>query len=1223
MRGDFSAWNKDRAHNFRGTLHQQGRVLLDRDWNAQTEVFNEWQETAGRDAFGAGVAAIPAEVPDSFKVTKAEIAGIPAHVEVTVNKGRVWADGLLAELGADEPSPPTDVVRTATYLGPPIQATPLPNDLPSNSDRDAVILETWLEELSPFQVPNLLIEPALGGVDTTERVHTAFRFRLFRMDVGDTCDSIIDSLKDKFADKGKLTANLNPTTDTGGDCPVIESGGYTGFEHQLYRIEIANIARPAAEGAYFKWSQFNGGLVGRGVFDGVNKKVDIGANQNAIAHCGVSNFYLEAIDFDADTGCWEVIYGASVTLNADNTLTLPATAANVFFGMVPAKTDVAGNEIQHFFRLWNGIEQVTPYFITEKELPDNVGIKLKFNSGDADKYTPSDFWTFEVRVGQGVDAATAPLVDNRPPQGIFYHRVPLAEVTWAANPADIAIEDCRQIFQPLTKLKTCCTYRVGDGIKSHGDFKKIQDAIDALPKDGGEVCILPGKYEENVILFRRFNRDAIIILRGCGDRTQISVEDVKLPVITIGGVSNVSVESMYLINPVGGGILLLGDDRGGDDAATLKGDDIENALIEQIIKKKKEADPAGRGSMGRLTNISLDRLRIDSGFKSGIRMYTGYFVSITNCRVFMDDVNTENPGVFLSGDDIDFERNRVQVQTLKRLAGELRPESLKNFNPNAFGLSEAAQFAVAEKATGGLQLAGGCERIRVIDNLIIGGNGNGITLGSVDVIEANGVKRIYSSWHVGAYHDKGDCNPNPGNIPDPGTPGGSGVRYEIGPSLYDILIERNRIFSMGRNGIGVEAFAAIGQKSGAVGRGNTGLNAGTSSALAGLGRLQAVMVERLTIIGNRIERCVSRSLPEVSQGLSLLMGRGGIALSIVDGLVIRDNDILDNGASYIEPVCGIFVLVGIGVEISRNRILGNGANPVSTQSNSEPKKGARGGILIFMGADGISRNAGASGLRQTSPSGESALKLHENIVSAPLGRALTMFYRGHVSIADNQLLSLKAEPLSVILPTAVLILGIDGLKNIGALMAAAFGNQPGSTQKVRTMDFRIFRDQFMNGALEFANNQVEAVHRDTVAKDGFLALSSIMILTGDDLSFLGNQCFARHPGRLMWANAMLAGGTLRAIANSWMEYPATAHFSAVTLGMMNTTTDNHSTHCLLVRGSLFIDSQNLTMVDAAAAYDASGNPVRSIDGDNAIPDPESLCNRLNALIPPIVYPIEK
>ena len=131
MRGDFSAWNKDGSQNFRGTLHQQGRVLLDRDWNAQTGIFNEWQETAGRDAFGAGVAAVPAEVAQSFKVTEAKIdAGV---VKISANKGRVWADGLLVESANDI----TD--RVATYLNLPAASLPVPASTPL----DAVILETW------------------------------------------------------------------------------------------------------------------------------------------------------------------------------------------------------------------------------------------------------------------------------------------------------------------------------------------------------------------------------------------------------------------------------------------------------------------------------------------------------------------------------------------------------------------------------------------------------------------------------------------------------------------------------------------------------------------------------------------------------------------------------------------------------------------------------------------------------------------------------------------------------------------------------------------------------------------------------------------------------------------------------------------------------------------------------------------------------------------------
>src|SRR5262249_54560215 len=124
-----------------------------------------------------------------------------------------------------------------------------------------------------------------------------------------------------------------------------------------------------------------------------------------------------------------------------------------------------------------------------------------------------------------------------------------------------------------------------------------------------------------------------------------------------------------------------------------------------------------------------------------------------------------------------------------------------------------------------------------------------------------------------------------------------------------------------------------------------------------------------------------------------------------------------------------------------------------------------------------------------------------------------------------------------------------------------------------------------------------------------LALSSITIMTAGDLSFLGNQCFARVSGLLLGTNTFLVGSTMRASNNSWMESLGSSYFSAATLGMMNTTTDNHSAHCLFVRGSLYIDSQNLTIVEARKAYDASpsGKPIEPIDGD--VPNPESFCRR--------------
>src|SRR6185295_7663641 len=211
MKGDFSSWRNEHRRNFAGVMHQQGRVLLDRDWNAQTGITIDWQDTAGQDIIGAGVAAVPADQPNGFKIKTAVPNVANNWVQVTVAPGRVWADGLLAQLFSEpDPDLTTDVTRNATYLKPPVQDPEANVSTIASGVRDAVILEVWREEINAFQMPDLLLEPALGGPDTTERVHTAMAFRLLRLKAGDTCENIIGSLRDKFGAKGRLKATLKP-----------------------------------------------------------------------------------------------------------------------------------------------------------------------------------------------------------------------------------------------------------------------------------------------------------------------------------------------------------------------------------------------------------------------------------------------------------------------------------------------------------------------------------------------------------------------------------------------------------------------------------------------------------------------------------------------------------------------------------------------------------------------------------------------------------------------------------------------------------------------------------------------------------------------------------------------------------------------------------------------------------------------------------------------------
>ena len=1152
MRGDFSAWSKDRSQNYRGTLHQQGRVLLDRDWNAQTEIFNEWQETAGRDVFGAGVAAVPAEVPESFWVTEARIdAGV---VNISANKGHVWADGLLIE------SAKAITNRVATYLNLP-PAT-LPN--PANTPRDTVILETWLEELNPFQAPSLLIEPALGGVDTTERIQTAYRFRLYRLEDGETCDSIIPKLKDDFSIKGKLTVKLNPNVNSDGDCPVVESGGYTGFEHRLYRIEIAETNKT---GSWFKWSQFNGGLVGTGDFDAVNRKVAIHGNKNAIVHSGLSEFYLEALDLDENLGYWRVIYAAKATLDPDNILSLPpAGDPKEFLGPLPP-TPSKG---KRFFRLWNGIEPVANYVAAEKDLPDLVGIKLQFDTGAADKYTSSDFWTFEIRAA-GIENPAVLIGDpvtfaGFPPQGIYYHRVPLAEVTWTGNVVTgNDIEDCRRVFQPLTKLKTCCTYRVGDGIHSHGDFTKIQDAINALPKEGGEVCILPGLYEENIVLKEPHNRN--ISLKGCGGRTVIRFKTDE-PVIYVQYGQGIRVESLAVeAHENGIGIFLEGEER-------TAGNEIINKYLKDIV---------------------LSGLRVTAAKNCAIKAHTAQFLTLSNSVIYIRDSETREAGVYLAGDDMLVERSEIRV--ILEVLAKYGNESTNDLN----------LLTPAQGASGGLQIGGGSERVRIIDNLIVSGTRNGITLGSIDLIQDQNVITNHGPFYPKSLV-RDCCKPDDGFIDD-NDETDDGMRPVAGPPLEDILIKYNRILNMGRNGIGVATFFSLGDKVDPI----------DSKAIDKFTKKGMISVNGLVITENRIEKCMNLAPQDTPEKLSTLMGYGGITLADTEALVIRDNFIVDNGPDFLEPICGIFVLMGRGIEISRNHILNNGERSDKEITTKSVKNGVRGGIFIVRALTPSVDVSPVSPGKMMFSSGFPAAKIQENIVTVPLGRSLTIIADGAVSIVGNQFTSFGIPPVNfdTLLGTIVnsisstgqltademlqlisLIAGnvlvfdlgraaflspqASGYANMktgvavgaanNAIGIAAGAGFTGSSASAAKIGNRFFA----KGTVLFSNNQC---HQNLFTTGWSFAISSVFIASLDDIGFHNNQCDCDLDEDWLLVNALVFGVTARVSDNRFSESLFKVMFSAAAFGLQNITTDNESVHCLLVKGWAYLNRHNLVLFE--------------------------------------------
>lgn len=1184
MKGDFSRWKPDELENFNfnGVLHQQGRVLTDEDWNARTRITNDWQDQTSRDAIGPAVAAVPSAVPGSFKVHGAYIddVGTEKQVKVEIEPGRVWADGLLTYLE----SPNGNVERIATYLEPPVTGTAHKVDEIDDKSRDAVILEVWRESMNGFQFKDQLVEPALGGPDTTERVHTAMAFRLLRLESTDRCDTIPDKLKEDPSKRGRLIVTLEDTTSTDGECPMEQAGGYTGFEHHLFRIEIAKTKHSEP---MFKWSRFNGGLVGQGKFyiSGTDHKVTVTDNYQPITTCGLSSFYLEALQYDELHGHWQVIYGAGATLNGDNELELSTTPD---YGTLPGSTDPL------FFRLWDGIKRISTFVPANPpdpsvELTDSSGsgegILLRFDKGTADAYLPGDYWNFEVRAG-GIknnkilvgseDGTTGDL-----PHGIRYHRVPLAILSWKSDTIrEPNIHDCRRIFRPLTDQEGCCTFTVGKG----GDFQLIQEAIRHLPDQGGQICILPGLYKQSVAIIGLEN----ITIKGCGKHTVIMPADDS-----------------------GKPIFYIEDSRG----ITLEAIDMEAYGCSAVVMKGSKEDE--------LVEVNITNNRILACI-SAVKVREGKNIAITGNTIRMLDLEKGEPAIYFHGYDSIIDDNDITVIPFEDTKPEpdddipddetipdpgdpcVDYERFFRYRVMLFNFLKLIWMYFLKfypvkqfKTPGGIQVAGGCEDISIRGNHISGGYWNGITLGSLPVDSIAELIKLYGKYAI----IKG--------IENPTKEVQKKLKESFDPLLYNLRIEENHIHHMGLNGIGSVAHFD----------------------LKSVGLL--ISVDDITIYRNTITDCLQQAPTNMVGSFGKQMAFGGISLPDVENLTLRENRIENNGNLYPGPVCGVFVQHGEKIDISDNRILNNGPKSLSTTD----KGGIGGGVVIRWTFERMVQEA----IQQNdffSPDGIPSVKVHDNIITQPLGQALLIMAMGPVSVVDNHLTSqgidARANPFSKLAGAVMILnLGVSAdlfaallLTTLKAIFRGKYTkhmaqpapiNTPGPTPmsaravppggyiketdtnikvglQVKQIDWGAIMEILLYlpaGNVMFANNQVNMDMRAISADE---AICSQLLFTLDDIAYTGNQTLCTSRVDLtgtglnsilqdsLFTDTLMIGATIRTNDNRFQEGVTRTWLSLISIGLlMNTCTINQATHCLIPLGLMkeAVKAGNLVLTDWA------------------------------------------
>lgn len=835
MHGDLSTAYRQARDNILGPLEQQGRVSLDRDGNDRTAAMVQWQDEAARSAFGANVAAIPPYEPGGFQVISASASS--GQVELTIRGGMAWADGLLAYANDNSNF-------TATPLGAPPTGFRV-------GDRDVVILELWRESLSAFQYPDRLLEPALGGPDTAARLRTAFCLRVARLDGAETCTTVLNRLADDSTTLGALTVTLTPTMTVPSDCPETLAGGYTGFEHDLYRIEIARLSPGIPP--MFKWSTNNGGLVGRGRME--TGQVVITANDQSILRSGLDAFYLEIVSEDPHVpGTWLSVYGAPATLLPEGRLAL-GTAP--LLGSAPPTGDF-------FFRLWDGILKLEDFSsASAPELRD--GIHLGFAPPDpvTARYRPGDYWTFAVRAAGLANPGT--LIDAQPPEGIRFHRVPLAEIEWTKESNAPVIYDCRVLLEPKGERRSCCSYTVG---ASGADFTLIQAAVDALPSDGGCICVLAGEYAESVTVSGKDN----VTIRGCGERTivrELRASDIVSDsdaVFRVSSVTNLRLESLSII-----------------------ADSMPCVLLDQANVDPPREPMVPLPQARPWSRVELLELSLHADRYSAIEVRPGQDLRIARCRVRMADSAGAWPAVTIRATDVVIEHNRL----------------------------EAPADGDAHKALGGLWLQGGCARVLVRSNEISGGRGIGILLG--DIVTRDGPQTLRGpGWVYEHDDDCVGCLPGEGEVP-PGP-------WKAGSSLQDLVIEENEIRGMGLAGIGVYGFfrdpaRGIIQLARALFRQNAisecvrrrlqDVPEGMPSKM-GFGAIVLAAARDVAIIDNRI----------AANGVEQVAPMCGVYVLLAEGLQILRNSIVGNGPR--EPRSPLGARAGIYIQY--------GISPASTDS---------------------------------------------------------------------------------------------------------------------------------------------------------------------------------------------------------------------------------------------------------------------------------------------------
>ncbi|MBP6237647.1 MAG: hypothetical protein KA536_15965 [Saprospiraceae bacterium] len=517
MGSDFSRRIFNKEKNYSGTLLQQGRVLLDSDWNEQFDIYQHRLHVETIDVIGK------TGVPHKGESFKIELDG----ADIKIKAGRIYVDGLLCENHKDTYYTDQYFYQKPDFLSDKVLSIP--------DGKYIAYLKTWQKEINYLDDAEIQ-EVALGDADTTVRVQTVWQVKLLKVEDAFDCGAI--SLLYDAETKpstGMLSAKTFSDPSLINTCLGIEESGYKRLENQLYRIQIHNIDSEY----FFKWSRDNA-TVESNVLNASGSKIiieSLGKDEYLNFRVGsyvelinqenfqnnTSGLFLKIFEIDSSTN--------ELTLqNGDGT---PVVLPN--------------SDFKKIIRWDSDLVKITP----EAWVNIEDGIQVKFNSGT---FRSDDYWMIPARTN--VEDILVKKDVPLPSDGIKYSYCRLATFVVKTNKIS-EVTDCRPLFPSLTDLyelyingNGCCTIHV----YPHQNWDTIlKEKLALLEKQDklidAKICFAVGTYELDKPF--EIKDKGHLVLMGCGRGSKI-YSKVSEAAILFTKCTSVLVRDLYFESTIKG-----------------------------------------------------------------------------------------------------------------------------------------------------------------------------------------------------------------------------------------------------------------------------------------------------------------------------------------------------------------------------------------------------------------------------------------------------------------------------------------------------------------------------------------------------------------------------------------------------------------------------------------------------------------------------------------------